>query len=169
MFTHPGAKLLFMGSEFGQTSEWNFEGSLDWHLLQYGFHDGIKKCITDLNALYKNNPALHEKQFSAEGFEWINYSDNENSVLAFIRKGINEKDNLIIVCNMTPVIHDNYRIGLPSKGKLSEIFNSDNVEYNGSGVNNISSIKIETTPWNGRIYSAELVLPPLGICVFKIV
>ena len=168
MFTHPGAKLLFMGGEFGQTSEWNFESSLDWHLLQYGFHDGIKKCITDLNALYKTHPALYEKQFTAEGFEWINYSDNENSVLAYIRKGINEKENLIVVCNMTPVIHDNYRIGLPSKGKLTEIFNSDKVEYNGSGVSNAKLIKIEKEPWNGREFSAEIILPPLGICVFKI-
>jgi len=168
MFTHPGAKLLFMGGEFGQTSEWNFESSLDWHLLQYGFHDGIKKCITDLNALYKSHPALYEKQFSVEGFEWINYSDNENSVLAYIRKGIIEKENLIVVCNMTPVIHDNYRIGLPKKGKLVEIFNSDKVEYNGSGVSNTKPIKIEKESWNGREFSAEIILPPLGICVFKI-
>ena len=168
MFTHPGAKLLFMGGEFGQTSEWNFESSLDWHLLQYGFHDGIKKCITDLNALYKTHPALYEKQFTAEGFEWINYSDNENSVLAYIRKGINEKENLIVVCNMTPVVHENYRIGLPTKGKLTEIFNSDKVEYNGSGVSNAKPIKIEKEPWNGREFSAEIILPPLGICVFKI-
>lgn len=167
MFTHPGAKLLFMGGEFGQTSEWNFESSLDWHLLQYGFHDGIKKCITDLNALYKNNPALHEKQFSAEGFEWINYSDNENSVLTYIRKGNNEKENLVVVCNMTPVVHENYRIGIPKKGKLTEIFNSDKVEYNGSGVSNSKAIKVEATPWNGRDFSAEVILPPLGICVFK--
>lgn len=168
MFTHPGAKLLFMGGEFGQTSEWNFESSLDWHLLQYGFHDGTKKCITDLNALYKSNPALYEKQFSAEGFEWINYSDNENSVLAYIRKGNNEKENLIVVCNMTPVVHENYRIGIPKKGKLTEIFNSDKMEYNGSGVSNSKPIKIEAEPWNGKEFSAEIILPPLGICVFKI-
>ncbi len=168
MFTHPGTKLLFQGSEFGQTSEWNFESSLDWHLLQYGFHDGIKKCVTDLNALYKNNPALYEKQFSAEGFEWINYSDNENSVLAYIRKGNNEKENLIIVCNMTPVVHETYRIGLPSKGKLTEIFNSDKIEYNGSGVSNAKAIKIEATPWNEREFSAEIILAPLGMCVLKI-
>ena len=168
MFTHPGTKLLFMGSEFGQTSEWNFESSLDWHLLQYGFHDGMKKCITDLNALYKNNPALHEKQFSAEGFEWINYSDNQNSVLAYIRKGAKEKENLIIVCNMTPVVHQTYRIGLPAKGKLTEIFNTDKTEYNGSGINNPKPIKIEKELWNGRAFSAEVVLPPLAVSVFKI-
>jgi 1,4-alpha-glucan branching enzyme len=168
MFTHPGTKLLFMGSEFGQSSEWNFKQSLDWHLLEYGYHSGIKKCITDLNALYRNNPALYEKQFSAEGFEWINYSDHQNSVLAYIRKGINVKKNLIVVCNMTPVIHQNYRIGLPTKGKLTQIFNSDAVEYGGNGTTNLKSVKTEKEPWNGREFSAELVLPPLGICVFKI-
>jgi 1,4-alpha-glucan branching enzyme len=168
MFTHPGTKLLFMGSEFGQSSEWNFKQSLDWHLLEYRYHSGIKKCITDLNALYRNNPALYEKQFSAEGFEWINYSDHQNSVLAYIRKGINAKKNLIVVCNMTPVIHQNYRIGLPTKGKLTQIFNSDAVEYGGNGTTNLKSVKTEKEPWNGREFSAELVLPPLGICVFKI-
>jgi 1,4-alpha-glucan branching enzyme len=167
MFTHPGAKLLFMGSEFGQSSEWNFKGSLDWYLLQFGYHEGVKKCITDLNNLYKKNPALYEKQFSPEGFEWINYSDHQNSVLTYIRKGNNEKQNLVIVCNMTPVVHDNYRIGLPKKGKITEIFNSDNKEYNGSGINNIKPIKIVKEPWNGRDFSAEIILPPLGICVFK--
>jgi 1,4-alpha-glucan branching enzyme len=167
MFTHPGAKLLFMGSEFGQSSEWNFKGSLDWYLLQFGYHEGVKKCITDLNSLYKNNPALYEKQFSPEGFEWINYSDHQNSVLTFIRKGNNEKQNLVIVCNMTPVVHDNYRIGLPKKGKITEIFNSDKKEYNGSGISNLKPIKIVKEPWNGRDFSAEIILPPLGICVFK--
>jgi 1,4-alpha-glucan branching enzyme len=167
MFTHPGTKLLFMGAEFGQSSEWNFEGSLDWHLLQYGYHSGIKKCITDLNALYKNNPALYEKQFTAEGFEWINYSDHQNSVLAYIRKGNNAKENLVVVCNMTPVVHGTYRIGLPAKGKLTQIFNSDSIEYGGSGVSNSKPIKIDKEPWNGREFSSEIVLPPLGICVFK--
>jgi 1,4-alpha-glucan branching enzyme len=168
MFTHPGTNLLFMGAEFGQSSEWNFEGSLDWHLLQYGYHDGIKKCITDLNALYKNNPALYEKQFHVDGFEWINYSDAENAVLSYIRKGLNPKDDLIIVANFTPVVRENYRIGLPSKGKLTQIFNSDSVEYGGSGVVMTKPIKIDKTPWNYREYSAELVLPPLGVTVYKI-
>ncbi|MFM2230289.1 MAG: hypothetical protein RL607_1547 [Bacteroidota bacterium] len=168
MFTHPGTKLVFMGGEFGQSEEWNFESSLEWHLLQYDYHKGIKQCITDLNALYRENPALYEKQFSAEGFEWINYSDNENSVLAYIRKGTKEKENLIIVCNMTPVVHENYRIGVPKSGKLTELFNSDKMEYGGSGVANAQPIKIEKLPWNGREFSAEIQLPPLGILVFKI-
>ncbi len=168
MFTHPGTKLLFMGAEFGQSAEWNFEGSLDWHLLQFGFHDGIKKVITDLNSLYKSNPALHQKQFSPDGFEWINYSDHQNAVMSYIRKGSNPKEDLIIVCNFTPVVRTNYRIGIPRKGKLTQIFNTDDVQYSGSGVTNAKPIKIEKEVWNGRDFSAELVLPPLSVIVFKI-
>ncbi|WP_298221688.1 1,4-alpha-glucan branching protein GlgB [Flavobacterium sp.] len=168
MFSHPGTKLLFMGAEFGQSGEWNFESSLDWHLLQFDYHKGIKKLITDLNALYKSNPALHEKQFSPEGFEWINYSDHQNAVMSYIRKGNNPKEDLIVVCNFTPVVRENYRIGLPKKGKLTQIFNSDETQYGGSGVSNPKAIKIEAEPWNGREFSAALVLPPLSVVVFKI-
>ena len=168
MFTHPGAKLLFQGAEFGQTREWNFEASLDWHLLEFGYHKGIKSVITDLNALYKNYPALHEKQFSADGFEWINYSDHQNAVMSYIRRGINRKDDLIIVCNFTPVVRTNYRIGVTAKGKLTEIFNSDATIYSGSGVSNAKPIKIDAESWNGREFSAALVLPPLSVTVFKI-
>ena len=167
MFMHPGAKLLFQGAEFGQTREWNFEASLDWHLLEFGYHKGVKSVITDLNALYKNHPALHEKQFKADGFEWINYSDHQNAVMSYIRKGNNVKGDLIIVCNFTPVIRGDYRIGVPRKGKLTEIFNSDDIKYAGSGVSNSKPIKIDAEPWNGREFSAELVLPPLSVVVFK--
>lgn len=168
MFTHPGTKLLFMGAEFGQSSEWNFEGSLDWHLLQFGYHSGIKATITALNKLYKSEPALHEKQFSPEGFEWINYSDHQNAVLSYIRKGENAKDDLVIVCNMTPVVRPGYRIGVPAKGKLKEIFNSDQLAYGGSGVVNDKAIKIDDQAWDGRAQSAAVNLPPLGVAVFKI-
>ncbi|WP_291097905.1 MULTISPECIES: 1,4-alpha-glucan branching protein GlgB [unclassified Flavobacterium] len=167
MFTHPGTKLLFMGCEFGQSAEWNFEGSLDWYLLQFGYHEGIKKTITDLNALYKSNPALHEKQFSPEGFEWINYSDHQNAVMSYIRKGNKPKEDLVVVCNFTQVVRSNYRIGLPKKGKLTEIFNSDATIYGGSGVANPNKLTIEASPYDGREYSIELLLPPLGITVFK--
>jgi 1,4-alpha-glucan branching enzyme len=167
MFTHPGTKLLFMGAEFGQSSEWNFEGSLEWYLLQFGYHEGVKKEITDLNALYKNNPALHEKQFSPEGFEWINYSDHQNAVMSYIRKGNNPKEDLVVVCNFTPVVREHYRIGLPKKGKLTQIFNSDDTQYGGSGVTNPKSVKIELESWNGREFSAALTLPPLSVVIFK--
>ena len=167
MFTHPGTKLLFMGSEFGQSAEWNFEGSLDWYLLQFGYHEGIKKVITDLNALYKSKPALYEKQFSPEGFEWINYSDHQNAVMSYIRKGNNPKEDLVVVCNFTPVVREHYRIGLPKKGKLNQIFNSDETQYGGSGITNPKTVKIELEPWNSRDFSAVLVLPPLSVIVFK--
>ncbi len=168
MFTHPGTKLLFQGAEFGQTGEWNFEQSLDWHLLQYDFHSGIKKMITDLNQLYKSQPALYEKQFTGDGFEWINYSDHQNAVLSYIRKGNNPDENVIVVCNFTPVVRENYRIGIPKKGKLNEIFNSDAVTYGGSGVGNSKSLKIESISYDGRDFSAELLLPPLSVTVYSL-
>ena len=167
MFTHPGTKLLFMGAEFGQSGEWNFESSLDWYLLEFGYHDGIKKLITGLNGLYRSNPALFEKQFSPEGFEWINYSDHQNAVMSYIRKGEKEKENLVVVCNFTPVVRHEYRIGLPKKGKLTQIFNTDDTQYGGSGVSNSKAIKIDAEEWNGRAFSAALTLPPLSVTVFK--
>ncbi len=167
MFTHPGAKLLFMGGEFGQSSEWNFEQSLDWHLLEYDFHKGIKQVITNLNKLYRSEPALYEKQFSQEGFQWINYGDAQNSALSYIRKGNDEKDNLYIVCNFTPVLRENYRFGVDKPGKLHEIFNSDEAIYSGSGVSN-PIVKIEKEERDGKPYSAVINLPPLGVSVFKI-
>jgi 1,4-alpha-glucan branching enzyme len=168
MFTHPGTKLLFMGAEFGQSSEWNFESSLDWHLLQYPFHSGIKKVITKLNKLYKSEPALHEKQFSPEGFEWINYSDHENAVMSFIRKGNNPEDDLIVVLNFTQVVRENYRIGITKPGKLTEIFNSDDKDFGGSGVKNNKKLSIEADPYDGKEYSTALLLPPLSVTIFKI-
>jgi len=167
MYTHPGAKLLFQGGEFGQTSEWNFNGSLDWHLLEYDVHKGVQTLVKDLNKLYKKEPALHQKQFSHEGFEWIDHGDHENSVMSYIRKGNNEKDNLIIVLNLTPIPRENYRIGIPKAGTLKAIFNSDASIYNGTdnftNKNGISNSK----KWNGRKNSIELNLPPLGMLAFK--
>ncbi|MCK5678136.1 MAG: 1,4-alpha-glucan branching protein GlgB [Flavobacteriaceae bacterium] len=169
MYTHPGTKLLFMGGEFGQSSEWNFDQSLDWHLLQYPPHKGLQSFVKDLNGLYKNTPALYEKGFSGEGFEWINYSDNENSVISYIRKGHDEVNDIIVVCNFTSVIRKNYRIGLPRKGSLKQILNSDFKKYFGGGVSNSRKINIEKKNWDSRKYSAEITLPPLSIVAFKII
>ncbi len=166
MFTHPGANLIFMGGEFGQTSEWNFQQSLDWHLTDYNFHSGIQSLIRDLNALYKNEPALHEKQFSPEGFEWIDYGDSKNSVLTYIRKGHDSKNDLIIACNMTPVPRENYRVGVPKSKQLKLLFNSDNKKYEGSGMGKKTAKPSQTT-WHGRENSIELNLPPLGVLVYK--
>ena len=168
MFTHPGTKLLFMGGEFGQSSEWDFEGSLDWNLLEYKSHKTLQNYFKSLNTFYKTTPALFEKAFSGEGFEWISYDDHQNSVISYIRKGYNQENNVVVVCNLTPRVHEKYHIGLSVKGKLSEVFNSDAEEFGGSGVSNKKPITIKKQPWNGREYVAEIVLPPLGICIFSI-
>ncbi|WP_026752942.1 1,4-alpha-glucan branching protein GlgB [Sediminibacter sp. Hel_I_10] len=167
MFTHPGTNLLFQGCEFGQSGEWNFQQSLDWHLLQYDPHKGVQELLKDLNTLYKGQPALYEKQFSAEGFEWIDYSDHKNSVFAYIRKGNNVKDDVIVVCNMTPIPRENYRIGLPKKGKLKEIFNSDLKKYYGSGAYVNKTISSDKEAWHFRDDSVEINIPPLGMVAFK--
>lgn len=167
MFTHPGTNLLFMGAEFGQHDEWNFQGSLDWHLLQYDYHSGVQNLITDLNKLYKENPALYEKQFDADGFEWVSYDDHENSVITYVRKGHNDKEALVIACNFTPVPRKDYRIGVSMKGTLKQIFNSDDTKYGGTGNFKASKIKIESKNWHYRDYSAEITIPPLGAVVFK--
>ena len=166
MFTHPGTKLMFMGGEFGQTAEWNFQQSLDWHLLDYDGHAGVQQFVKDLNHTYKNYPALYEKQFSPEGFQWIDYGDHENSVLTYLRKGHDEKNDLIIACNFTPILRENYRIGNPKKGKLKEILNSDDKKYGGAGNSN-TTIKSSTKAWHGYKKSIEITIPPLGIVILQ--
>lgn len=167
MFTHPGTKLLFQGAEFGQSEEWNFQSSLDWHLLQYKPHKGMQEYVKALNKVYKSQPALFEKQFSFEGFEWIDYGDAEHSVLVYIRKGNKPKDNLIIACNMTPVPLENYRIGLPKKGQLTEIFNSDDSTYFGTGDFKNQTLISQSKLWHSRKNSVEITIPPLGISILK--
>ncbi|MCL4160157.1 UNVERIFIED_CONTAM: hypothetical protein GTU68_048985, partial [Idotea baltica] len=167
MFTHPGTKLLFMGSEFGQYNEWNFQESLDWNLLEFKPHQDMQNYYKSLNAIYKNTPALFEKGFSGEGFEWISHDDNENSVMSYIRKGYKEKDNVVVVCNLTPSIKKKYKIGVTAKGKLVEIFNSDDKEFGGSGIKNKKEVTIKKDAWNGKNFSAEITLPPLAVTIFK--
>ncbi len=166
MFTHPGGNLIFMGGEFGQSSEWNFNQSLDWHLTQYDFHSGIQSLIKDLNKIYKSCPALYEKQFSEEGFQWIDYGDSENSVLTYTRMGHDKKNDLIIACNFTPAPRENYRIGVSKPGQLKEIFNSDEKKYGGAGSNS-TTIKTSKKPWHGFDKSIEITIPPLGIVIFQ--
>ncbi|MTI39524.1 1,4-alpha-glucan branching protein GlgB [Fulvivirga lutimaris] len=167
MFTHPGTKLLFMGGEIGQTSEWKHDNSVEWHLLDHAPHQGIKAMVTGINKLYTSEPAMYELGFSSDGFEWIELNDSQNSVLSYMRKGTKEKDTLIIVANFTPVVRENYRVGVSSAGTWKEIFNSDAVEYGGSGSLNKKAIKTVKTPYHGRDNSLELNVPPLGISVLK--
>ncbi len=166
MFTHPGSNLLFMGGEFGQSSEWNFQQSLDWHLLQYDFHKGVQQWVRDLNILYKGQPALFEKQYSPEGFQWIDYGDSENSVLTYIRRGHQPKDDLVIALNFTPVPREGYRIGVPKKRKMKVLLNSDTEGYGGSGMGDAVA-EIEKTPWHGYEQSIVVDLPPLCVMILR--
>ncbi|WP_430968982.1 1,4-alpha-glucan branching protein GlgB [Spongiimicrobium sp. 2-473A-2-J] len=166
MYTHPGTNLIFMGAEFGQTAEWNYQHSLDWHLLKYDFHSGIQQLVKDLNKVYQDFPALYEKQFSAEGFQWIDYGDHENSVLTYIRKGHDAENDLIVACNFTPVPREQYRIGVPKTKKLKEVFNTDDTKYGGSGMRN-TNIKTTKTPWHGYEKSVEISIPPLGVVIMQ--
>lgn len=167
MFTHPGTKLLFMGGEFAQTSEWNYKSELQWNLLQYAPHKGIQQLIKDLNKLYINEPALYEKQFDYEGFEWNDLSDQQNSVLIYYRKDTRAGSTLLIILNMTPVVRENYSVGVFASTLWKEIFNSDNSKYWGSGVVNQGTIKVTKEPHNGKENSFRLTLPPLGAVVLK--
>jgi 1,4-alpha-glucan branching enzyme len=167
MYTHPGAKLLFMGGEFAQYAEWNFEKSLDWHLLEHQPNKGVNELMKDLNKLYRSEAALFDKQFSPDGFEWIDTSDRENAVIVYARKGFDEKDTTIIILNFTPVPRSPYRIGVPAAGTYEEIFNSDNQKYWGTGVLN-GDITTDKIPLHGKDNSVEISLPPLGGVVLRL-
>jgi len=165
MFTYPGKKLLFMGCEFGQGNEWNHDKVLDWYVLQYPHHAGIKNLVISLNQLYTRQDALHKFDFDHTGFEWIDCHDTDQSVLSYLRKSENE--SIIVVLNFTPVIRDNYRIGVPEEGEYEVIFNSDSIFYSGSNAGSHSNIHAETTPWMNRPASVSLSLPPLAGLILK--
>lgn len=166
MFTHPGKKLLFMGNEFGQWSEWNFDASLDWHLLQYEKHAGIHRLIKALNNLLKTTPALYELDCEPMGFEWLDCNDSEQSVISFVRKA-KDGSSLVISLNFTPVVRHNYRIAMPSMGVWQEILNTDEKQYGGSGVLNPFPMATETIPMHGRPQSLKMTLPPLAMSILK--
>ncbi len=167
MFTHPGTKLLFMGSEFAQGKEWNFQHSLDWHLMQYDCHQGMKETVKSLNQLYRGEPALYEKAFDWSGFEWVDGGNKEQSVLVYARHGNDEDNDVVVALNMTPVIRENYRIGVPAAGEWREIFNSDKKEFWGSGVENPYAINSQQESWHFKDNSIVVTLPPLAGVVFK--
>ncbi len=167
MFAHPGGKLLFMGGEFGQTSEWNHDQSLDWHLTEYPLHQGIQRELAALNQLYKTEKALYEQGFEEAGFEWIDINDSANSVISFLRKGKNENERVLVVCNFTPVPRENYRVGVPAGGPWREIFNSDAEDFGGSGTVHSEDISAAELPAHGRDFSLAMTLPPLGVVYWK--
>ncbi|MCE7990798.1 MAG: 1,4-alpha-glucan branching protein GlgB [Roseivirga sp.] len=166
MYTHPGTKLVFMGGEIGQTSEWKHDLSVDWHLLEQDSHKGIQELTKDLNHLYKNEPALYENSFSAEGFEWIELNDYQNSALSYIRKAKNEADDIIVVCNFTPIVREEYAIGT-NGGDWEEVFNSDDKKYWGSGVHNEGILSSIEESKHGRSHSISLKMAPLSVSMFK--
>jgi len=166
MYAHPGKKLLFMGGEFGQWTEWNHDTSLDWHLLQLPEHDGLRRLVQHLNWLYRNEPALWDQDDTYAGFEWIDFHDADNSVVAFQRKSVTGQA-LVFVINATPVPRECYRVGVNGAGRYEEILNSDAQTYGGSNVGNYGGVQAEELAWQGKSHSICLRLPPLGVVGLK--
>jgi 1,4-alpha-glucan branching enzyme len=167
MYAEPGKKLLFMGGEFGQWNEWNHDVSLDWHLLQFPLHSGVRRWVRDLNTFYRAEPAFHNLDYEPGGFEWIDANDSEQSMLTFLRKGRSPGEVLLVVCNFTPVPRHNYRVGVPLGGRWDEVLNSDAPLYGGSGQGNLGGVTAAPVSWHGRPYLLNLTAPPLAMLVFK--
>jgi 1,4-alpha-glucan branching enzyme len=166
MYSQPGKKLLFMGSEFGQRNEWYHETSLDWHLLDSPMHSGMLRWVEDLNRTYRTQPALFQEDFSPAGFEWIDANDSDESILTYIRRSSAANQVILAVCNFTPVPRYNYRIGVPRSGVWREILNSDATLYGGSGQGNMGAVETDPVPFHGRPSSLALTVPPLGLVFF---
>jgi 1,4-alpha-glucan branching enzyme len=166
MWTHPGKKLLFMGGEFAQWREWNHDIGLDWQLLGEPAHAGVAKLVRDLNHLYRETTALHQLDTEPEGFAWIDGSNGEHCVLAYQRRARDPHDCAVIVCNLTPVPREDYRIGAPRSGLWRERLNTDAVDYGGSGIGNAGAVLADAHPMHGHAHSLCLRLPPLATLVF---
>jgi 1,4-alpha-glucan branching enzyme len=167
MWHHPGKKLLFMGGEIGQWNEWQHERSLDWHLLDYPDHQGIQRWVEDLNRYYRRQPALYERDFTFDGFQWVDCNDWASSVVSFLRRDGNDRARVLVACNFTPVPRTNYRLGVPYPGHWREALNSDAKEYGGSGHGNFGGVSSRPLPMHGFDQSILLSLPPLGIVVME--
>ncbi len=167
MWTHPGTQLLFMGGEFGQTSEWNIERGLEWWLTEYAYHKGLQNWVKDLNLYYRNSKALYDLQFEEKGFQWIEHADYMNSVLTFIRKGKEPKDVVVVACNFTPVLRENYSFGVPFSTNWKEVLNSDNELYGGQNHLNNELIHSAEEPKHGFEFSIEITLPPLATVILE--
>ena len=168
MYGHPGKKLLFMGDEIAQWREWSHDISLDWHLLQWKDHQGILRLVSDLNAIYQSEPALHQIDFEWLGYEWLELHDWENSVLAFLRRGRDEGEAMVVVCNFTPVVREHYRVGVPSAGFYREVLNTDSETYGGANVGNQGGAWAIQEGHGGRPFHLSLRVPPLGVIFLKV-
>ncbi len=167
MFAHPGKKLLFQGAEFAAPDEWNHDKSLDWHLLEFDEHAGVQRLVGDLNKIYCADPALHELDHEARGFEWIEHSDSDNSVFSFIRRGLKGEETLVVI-NATPVPRDAHRLGVNRPGRYEEVLNTDAACYGGSDFGNAGGIDSESVSWQGRDDSIQVKLPPLATVFFRL-
>ena len=167
MYGQPGKKLLFMGDEWGQWQQWKHESSLDWHQLGFKPHEGMQRWVTDLNRLYKNQPALHEGDCYNDGFEWVDCSDSASSIMSFLRKAQNG-ESILVICNFTPVARGGYRVGVPHGGLWKELLNSDADIYWGGGQGNMGGAHADPHGWHGRPFSLHLNIPPLGVLFFKV-
>ena len=167
MWAHPGKKLLFMGGDIAQRSEWQHEGQVEWPLLRHPEHEGVRRWIADLNRCHTAEAALHERDFESAGFEWVIADDAEHSVVAFLRKSRDGRSMILVVCNFTPVLRDRYRVGVPREGRWREILNSDASHYGGTGVGNYGGVATVPVTAQGRYHSLTLALPPLGALYLK--
>jgi len=167
MYAQPGKKLLFMGGEFGQWREWDHDNSLDWHLLNSAPHRLLQRWVEDLNRAYRDHPALHLYDCKPAGFEWVDCSDTEQSVVSLLRKGSSPEDLMLVVCNFTPVPRMNYHLGVPRGGCWTEMLNSDAKEYGGSGYGNFGGVEATPIAFHNKPYSLTLTLPPLAAIFLK--
>jgi 1,4-alpha-glucan branching enzyme len=167
LWAQPGKKLLFMGGELGQPTEWDHDASVSWHLREEPAHEGIVRWVRDLNALHRSEPALHALDPDPLGFEWIDAADAQGGTLCFLRRGRDPGDVVAVALNLTPMPHERFRIGLPAAGAWREVLNSDAEVYGGSGVGNAGRVQADATPWHDRPHSAQIVLPPLACLFFR--
>jgi 1,4-alpha-glucan branching enzyme len=163
MWAHPGKQMLFMGAELAQSSEWNHNSSIDWHLLEFPEHRGVQDLVRALNREYRSQPALWERDFTADGFRWIDASDVDSNVLSFLRLSADGEQVLACVANLAPVVREGYRVGLPRSGRWREVLNTDASVFGGSGAGNAGVVEAADGSWHGLPHSATLVLPPLGV------
>jgi 1,4-alpha-glucan branching enzyme len=166
-WAQPGKKLLFMGAEFAQWSEWNHDASLEWHLLEHAPHAGVQRWVMDLNRLYRSEPAMHALDCDPRGFSWIDCNDVDQSVLSWIRHDGADAPALVFACNFTPMPRHGYRIGVPSAGRWEEVLNGDAPIYGGSGVGNLGALRTAPVPSHGHAQSLSATLPPLAMVAFR--
>ena len=167
MFTQAGKKLLFMGGEIAQTSEWNHDSSVQWDLLRWEPHQGVKRWVSDLNRFYRSEPALYELDFSPDGWQWVDADDSDNSVLTFMRYGRDRESPVLIACNFTPVPRRGYRVGVPLPGHWREVLNSNAAIYGGTDEGNFGGVLSEEKTCHGHPHSLLLNLPPLAAVMLK--